>query len=116
ELQRYLNREPVLARPPTRWYRFSKTVQRNKGVFAATGAVSLALTAGFGASSWLFIREREARHQQALLRQEAEAARGREEQLRLEAEDRARIARAANLVTLGRLRDADNVMSLVQTP
>ena len=95
EIQRYLNNEPVIARPPSRVYRFQKLVRRNKTVFAAAGAVSIALIAGLGTSSWLFVREREARQEQARLREEAEHARSNETQLRREAEARAKIAQAA---------------------
>ena len=37
DIQRYLNNEPVMARPPSRLYRFQKLVRRNKVVFAAGG-------------------------------------------------------------------------------
>jgi hypothetical protein len=80
DVQRYLNNEPVVARPPSRLYRFQKLVRRNKGVFVAVGAVSAALIAGLGASSWLFVQEREARREQARLREEAEHARSSETQ------------------------------------
>ena len=43
DIQRYLNSEPVMARPPSRLYRFQKLVRRNKVVFAAGGAVAAAL-------------------------------------------------------------------------
>jgi hypothetical protein len=55
-----LTSEPVLARPPSRLYRLQKLVRRNKIVFAAGGAVALALLIGLGMSTWLFFREREA--------------------------------------------------------
>jgi serine/threonine protein kinase len=116
EVQRYLNSEPVLARPPNGFYRFRKLVQRNRAVFAATGAVSLALIVGFGASSWLFIRERHARQQQVVLREEAERARAEENRLRLEAEDNARMAKAAILVTRGKLAEADELINRTQFP
>ena len=61
DIQRHLNNEPVLARPPSRIYRLQKLVRRNKGVFVAAAAVSAALIAGLGTSTWLFLKEREAR-------------------------------------------------------
>jgi serine/threonine protein kinase len=73
DVRRFLYNEPVLARPPSRWYRFQKLVRRNRGVFAAAGAVTLALTIGLGASTWLFLQERKAERQQAQLRHEAES-------------------------------------------
>jgi len=60
DVQRYLNNEPILARPPSRWYQFQKLVCRNKVVFAAGAAVALALILGLGTSTWLFFRERDA--------------------------------------------------------
>ena len=54
DVQRYLNNEPVLARPPSRLYRFQKLVRRNRAFFISVAAVSLALVAGFGTSTWLF--------------------------------------------------------------
>jgi hypothetical protein len=72
EVQRYLNNEPVIARPPSRVYRFQKLVQRNWVVFVAVASVSFALLAGLGVSSWLFLKEREARQESDRLRQAAE--------------------------------------------
>jgi eukaryotic-like serine/threonine-protein kinase len=46
DLKRHLNNEPVVARPPSRWYEFQKTVRRHKFGFAATAAVILALGLG----------------------------------------------------------------------
>jgi serine/threonine protein kinase len=61
ELQRYLNNEPVLARPPTGVYRFQKLVRRHRLAFAAAAAVALSLLAGLAASTSLWLKEREAR-------------------------------------------------------
>jgi serine/threonine protein kinase len=96
DIERYLANEPVHARPPDRWYRFQKFVLRNRGYLAAGAAVVLALAAGLGTSSYLFLREREARHVQA--------------QLREDAEDRERIANAAVLVNQHRLDEADHLL------
>ncbi len=46
DLERHLNSEPVVARPPSSLYRFQKLVRRNKLVFAAGGAVAAALVGG----------------------------------------------------------------------
>jgi tetratricopeptide (TPR) repeat protein len=43
DLQRYLRNEPVLACPPSNWYRLRKLAWRNKGSFAAASAVALLL-------------------------------------------------------------------------
>jgi serine/threonine protein kinase len=93
DVQRYLNNEPVIARPPSPLYRLQKLVRRNKITFLAVGAVTLALLIGLGTSTWLFLREREARRQEV--------------RLRTEAEDRAKITQAVMLVGLGKYDDAD---------
>jgi WD40 repeat protein len=46
DLQRHLNGEPVVARPPSTAYRFQKMVRRHRVAFTAAGAVSAALIAG----------------------------------------------------------------------
>jgi WD40 repeat protein/serine/threonine protein kinase len=61
DLQRFLQHEPVNARPPSRRYRLQKLVQRNKVVFAAVAAVALTLLTGLVVSSLMFLREKEAR-------------------------------------------------------
>src|ERR1017187_771066 len=48
DIQRHLNCQPVVARPPSRLYRFQKMARRHKLVFAAVGAVIAALLAGLG--------------------------------------------------------------------
>jgi hypothetical protein len=107
DIQRYLDSEPVLARPPRQLYRFQKLVRRNRFVFAAVGAVALTLLAGLGTSTWLFYREREARLQER-------AARERETQLRAEAEDRAKISQAVMFVSQNRYDDADAMLNQVK--
>ena len=110
DIQRYLNNEPVVARPPTRLYRLQKLVRRNQGVFAAIGAVSLALIAGLGVSTWLFFREREARQAEFLLREEAERGRANEILLRQQAESREKIGQAVLLVEQHRFDEADRLV------
>ena len=39
DVQRYLAGEPIFARPPSAFYKFQKTVARNKPLFAGTGIV-----------------------------------------------------------------------------
>jgi serine/threonine protein kinase len=61
DVQRYLANEPVVARPPSRLYRFQKLAGRNKLAFAATGAVTAALVVGLAVASWEYVKERKAR-------------------------------------------------------
>ena len=118
DIQRYLNNEPVMARPPSRLYRFQKLVRRNKIVFAAGAAVAAALIIGLGTSTWLFFKERTARQravaaeqQQSRLRQEAELARANEAELRRQAETREKIILAAVRVSQENFDEADNLLN-----
>ena len=103
EVQRYLNNEPVVARPPSRFYRFRKLVRRNRVVFAAVAAVTAALVFGLSLSTWLFFEERKAR-------EEAERARANEAELRHQAETRETISQAANLLTESQYEKADELI------
>jgi hypothetical protein len=118
DIQRHLSNEPVLARPPSRVYRLQKLIRRNKVIFMAAAAVSAALIAGLGTSTWLFLKEREARQravaaelQQIRLTQEAELARSNEARLRRQAEARQKIIQAAVLISQGKLDQADRMIT-----
>ena len=120
DINRYLNNEPVMARPPSRLYRFQKLVRRNQVIFTATGAVAVALIIGLGTSTWLFFMEKAARQravaaeqQQARLRQEAEQARANEAELRRQAETRQKITQAALLVSQEKFEEADKLLNEV---
>src|SRR3989475_1145254 len=75
DVQRYLNTEPVAARPPSQLYRFRKMVRRNKLAFGAASAVAAALVIGLGLSAWLFLKEKEARLLSVSAQKAAEQAR-----------------------------------------
>lgn len=60
ELDRYLNQEPVLARPPSTRYRVGKFVRRNRGVVLAAAAAVVALVAGSVATTVGMLQAREA--------------------------------------------------------
>ncbi|HMC63325.1 MAG TPA: WD40 repeat domain-containing serine/threonine-protein kinase, partial [Gemmataceae bacterium] len=82
DIQRHLNNEPVMARPPSTLYRFRKMVRRNKLAFAAGAAVVAALVIGFGVATWFLIRTLAAERQQTSLREQAERAeQGKTEEL-----------------------------------
>jgi len=116
DVERYLKNEPVVARPPSRWYRFQKLVRRNKVVFAAGGIVTVTLIAGLGLSSWMFFREKEARHQQARLRVKAEQSEKREAELRHQAEAREDINQAAIYVSQEKYEEANRLLGAVRIP
>ena len=102
DLRRYLENEPVVARPPSRWYRLRKLVHRNKAVFASGAAVAAALVIGLGTSTWMFFRERQAKQEQALLREQAER--------------REKMTQAAMLVNQDRLAEADTLARRISDP
>lgn len=109
DLQRYLDNEPVVARPPSRLYRLQKMVRRNKTTFFAIATVSLALIGGLSASTWMFLRERRALEEKSLLLLE-------QSRLRSEAEARAKIARAAVLLSRGKKAEADQLVDKIELP
>jgi eukaryotic-like serine/threonine-protein kinase len=88
DLQRHLDSEPVIARPPSNLYRFQKLVRRNKLAFAAGAVVSLVVVFGLGLSTWMFLKEQAARKRavtaekvQIQLRQQAQAEAKKSEQV-----------------------------------
>jgi eukaryotic-like serine/threonine-protein kinase len=56
DLQRHIHDEPVLARSPSKAYRFQKMVRRNKAAFAATALTAVVLVAATGISVWQAVR------------------------------------------------------------
>jgi serine/threonine protein kinase len=102
DVQRYLDSEPITARPPSQLYRFQKLVRRNKIVFGAVVAVVVALLIGLGTSTWLFFREREALREEARLREQSEA--------------REKINQAAVYVSQGKYEDAAKLLDEIKTP
>jgi len=79
DVQRHLNDEPVVARPPSKLYELQKALHRHKFGFAAGAVLMMALTLGGAVSMWQFVeksralqRAVEAEQEQALLTQRAE--------------------------------------------
>jgi hypothetical protein len=60
DVQRFLENEPVTARPPSARYRFQKLVRRNRLAFAAAGVVWLALVVALAVTFSYSIREKQA--------------------------------------------------------
>jgi serine/threonine protein kinase len=56
DLERHLNDQPVVARPPSRLYSFQKAVRRNKTVFAAAAIIVGVLILGVCGSVWEAMR------------------------------------------------------------
>lgn len=99
DIRRHLANELVAARPPSRVYRLGKLVRRNQLVFLVGALAVASLAAGLGASTWLLLRERAALREQARLLEQAEA--------------REKIARAAVLLSYGRIQQADSLVGSV---
>ena len=72
DIQRHLNCEPVVARPPSRLYEFQKTVRRHRFGFAAAAALVLVLAVGILVSTLEAIRATRAEHEQSRLRAQAQ--------------------------------------------
>jgi tetratricopeptide (TPR) repeat protein len=108
DIQRYLDNEPILARPPSKLYRFQKLVRRNRTAFAAIGAGVAALVVGLALSLHLFMRERQAR-------QRAVAAERDQARMRQQAEQHAewgdKLGRAGMLLTRGQFDEAERLIS-----
>jgi serine/threonine protein kinase/Flp pilus assembly protein TadD len=60
DVQRYLTDEPVLACPPSTWYRFRKFARRNKMALALTGLILLFIALLGSGAGWV-MRDRSAR-------------------------------------------------------
>lgn len=113
DVERYLNNEAVLARPPSSVYRFQKLIRRNKSVFAGVSAAFGALTIGFFVCLYLLVREREARRR-------AVAAEQEQTRLRQQAEDNARVGQqltsAGLMLSRGQYEDAERAVANVRHP
>lgn len=93
DVQRYLDQEPIAARPPTAVYRMRMTFRRHRLAFAAGAVVAVSLVAGLALSTVLLVRERAERARaviaeqaQIQLRRQAEVAQANEAALRRKAE------------------------------
>ncbi|MES2475028.1 MAG: serine/threonine-protein kinase [Verrucomicrobiota bacterium] len=110
DVTRHLRGEMVLARPPSASYRISKWIRRNRLTFAAGSIALFGLSGGFGISTWLFFRERDARQEQARLRIVAEEARAVEVRLRESARAGDLVAQAAVLLRYNEKAQADRLV------
>jgi serine/threonine protein kinase/WD40 repeat protein len=75
DLQRHLNHEAVIARPPSPFYRLRKLAQRNRLAFAAAAAVTITLVIGSVVSTWQAIRVEKALKGEAKQHRQADEAR-----------------------------------------
>ena len=113
DIERYLNEEAVLARPPSQLYRLQKLVRRNRMVFLSGATAVAALLLGTITSTWLLIKEREALQSAVVARREAETASAKEAQLRHAAESRETVKEISLLMAQNHYEQADELLSRV---
>jgi serine/threonine protein kinase/WD40 repeat protein len=75
DIERHLNLEPVIARPPSTIYAIHKFIRRNRLLASAVTAVATVLVLGIAGSSWEAARALRAERQQSRLLLEAQTAR-----------------------------------------
>jgi hypothetical protein len=102
DLRRYLNDEPVIARPPGGFYQLGKLIRRHRAVFVASAAILATLLGGLGTSTWLYLRERAALREQT--------------RLRAIAEDAEKISNAGFLARENHMKEANDLLSTVRHP
>src|SRR5258707_384911 len=108
DIQRYLDNEPIVARPPSKLYRFQKLVRRNRTAFAAIGAGVALLVVGLALAVHLFIQEREARQRAVAAEQEQARMRQTAEQ---HAEWGHKLGQAGMLLSRSQFDDAEKLVS-----
>ncbi|MBW8780320.1 MAG: serine/threonine protein kinase [Verrucomicrobia bacterium] len=102
DVRRYLNDEPVVARPPGGFYQLGKLVRRHRLAVVAGAAIFATLLGGLGTSTWLYLRERAVLHEQT--------------RLRAIAEDAEKISTAVFLTRENRLEEANALLATVRHP
>ena len=102
DVRRYLNDEPVVARPPGGFYQLGKLVRRHRLAVVAGSAIFATLLGGLGTSTWLYLRERAALHEQT--------------RLRAIAEDTEKISTAVFLTRENRMEEANALLAALSHP
>ncbi len=115
DVANYLANEPVSARPPSRVYLLQKFVRRNKVVVVASVLTFLALTASTVVSSWLLVREREARHQAVTAEQKRATLQKEAVKLQQTAEDEQKFMRAEEAFEQGHRDEADATLDEIKS-
>jgi hypothetical protein len=113
DVRRFLNEEAILARPPSRRYLIVKWIRRNRIAFVAGSVALSGLLGGLGLATWLFLRERDAREEQARLRIETERARSNEVRLLETTRAADLIAQAGVLLRYKEIEKADALVSQI---
>ena len=116
EVRRFLDNEPISARPPSRIYRLKKLVRRNQAVFAIGAVLVLTLIASSAVSTRLWLGEREA-HLRAIRSEEQKKSlqleKERSDRLRESAEAVRNLVEARSFCNQGKLENADTILDRV---
>jgi eukaryotic-like serine/threonine-protein kinase len=72
DIRRHINREPVMAGPPSAFYRIKKFAQRRKTLVVATGIVLIAILLALVFSIFMYVRAEQARHEESAARFETQ--------------------------------------------
>jgi serine/threonine protein kinase/Tfp pilus assembly protein PilF len=75
DLQRHLDCEPVAARPPSKWYRGKKLLQRHAKLVVVLVAVAMALIIATVVSTWLYVHMRRAMREVSTLQNQVDVDR-----------------------------------------
>ena len=110
DLQRYIDHEPVFARPRNRMYLVRKFVRRNRVVVGAATGIAVSLMFGFGTAFSYYLRERDAREEQLRLHEIAEKAHAGELERYAEARGWERFAEVSLLLSEGKTQEADELL------
>jgi len=85
DIQRHLNNEPIVARPPSKAYVLTKLARRHRLAFAAGAIVAFTLLAGILVSSWYAVRSARAERVAENERRQAEVERTKAQEAEAEA-------------------------------
>lgn len=92
DVERFLTDQPVLARPPSRWYAVGKFVKRNRAPVAVAAVLLLSLILGAVGTTTGLVRAEALRADAERQRQLVEEQRLAADELRLAAEEQRRVA------------------------
>ena len=115
DVGRFLADEPVSARPPSRIYLLKKLVRRNQVAFAASALVFLALTVSTVVSSWLLMREREARQRAVKAEQKQYGLQQEAVKLKATAQDEQQFMKAEEAFEGGHRDQADELLGEIKS-
>jgi eukaryotic-like serine/threonine-protein kinase len=112
DVQRYLRREAIVARPPSTTYRVRKFAQRNRGTVVTVTVVAIALLAGIVVSTWQALRARRAEGAAIVAADEARASEAETKEALLRATRAEAAAHAA--ANESRAREAETKVALTR--